>query len=325
MQRLKGQRFKRALAAGIKWFSHYRKQVDKINVFPVSDADTGKNMYAAFQAALKEVQTIHSNSAAEIAQAAARGALMGGRGCSGMILSGFFSGFAEAVGDQETLSAHDLARAFQIGSQRARERVEHPQEGTILSVGDQAALDATAEAQVSQGLFQVLESAWQGAAKALARTSQQLKVLDENQVVDAGGLGLVYFFEGLVRYSRRQSVALSAVGISSTTITEPTGPLSELPITPFKFCVEFVLTGEKAGAQSIRNALQPVGEHIMVASAAGSVFKVHVHARDPEAVFAKVSALGRITWKKVDDMEKQHQDSLGLKSSALKDGEFDPR
>jgi len=315
VQRLKGHRFRRALTAGIQWFSHFRKNVDNINVFPVPDGDTGKNMHHAFQAALKEIEAVRSNNASEVAWAAARGALMGGRGCSGMILSGFFSGFAEGVGDRHTLTAEDLARAFQIGTLRARERVEHPMEGTILTVGEAAARHAIEGAKETQSVFEVIQSAWQGAHNALGKTKRQLKVLGDNQVVDAGGLGLVYFFEGLVRYSQRQPItAAAAAGVASYEFSLSPRVLPEIPVSLFKFCTEFLLTGSGLSAARIRSIIQPLGEHCMVAPGPGGVFKVHIHTKNPDHVFDRASRIGAVTWRKVDDMEKQHQDAFGLEA-----------
>jgi uncharacterized protein len=311
VQHLKGHRFKRALAAGIQWFSHFRRQVDRINVFPVPDGDTGKNMHHAFQAALKEIQSVRANNASEVAWAAARGALLGGRGCSGMILSGFFSGFAEGVGDRQSLNATDLARAFQIGCLRARERVEHPKEGTILTVGEAAAREALAGAKQSQNVFEVIRAAWAGAQRALEKTRRQLKVLEEHHVVDAGGQGLVYFFEGLVRYSQRQSVAEAAAVVPGVSVA-PAAPRSLPRVSPFKFCTEFILTGVRRPAAQVRARLRPLGEHCMVAAGPDHTFKVHIHTKNPDTVFALAERLGTVTWRKVDDMEKQHQHAFGL-------------
>jgi uncharacterized protein len=316
VQRLKGYRFKRALAAGIHWFSHFRRHVDHINVFPVPDGDTGKNMHHAFQAALKEIQAVRANSASEVAWAAARGALLGGRGCSGMILSGFFSGFAEGVGDRDTLTAADLARAIQIGCLRARERVEHPQEGTILTVGEAAAREALVGAKRSQNIFEVIRAACRGAKDALAKTQRQMRVLEEHHVVDAGGQGLVYFFEGLVRYSQRQPVTEAAVaGNAALSLPAlPIAPSRVEPLSPFKFCTEFILSGAKLSAAQLRARLRTHGEHCMVAAGPDATLKVHIHVKDPDAVLARVERLGRITWRKVDDMEQQHRHTFGRQS-----------
>lgn len=312
MERLKGQRFKRALQAGIEWFSHFRKHVDKINVYPVPDGDTGKNMYHAFQAALKEIEAVRTNSASDVAWAAARGALMGGRGCSGIILSGFFAGFAEGVGDRHTLTAEDLARAFQIGTLRARERVEHPQEGTILSVGAEAARTAQEGARQGKNVFEVIHSAWEGAEAALVKTKRQLKVLGDHHVVDAGGQGLVYFFEGLVRYSLRQPVTADAAALGRVDAAAPAPAIRQAPVSEYKYCTEFMLANARVSAAELKTRLRPLGEHIMVAAAPDAVFKVHIHAKHPEPVFAVVESLGTVTWRKVDDMEQQHRSSFGL-------------
>ncbi len=307
MQRLKGHRFKRALAAGIQWFSQHRRNVDRINVFPVADGDTGKNMDHAFQAALKEVEAVKRNSASEVAWAAARGALMGSRGCSGMILSGFFAGFAEGVGDRHTLGPEDLATALQIGCLRARERIDHPVEGTILSVGEEAARHARREARKSQNVFAVIRSAWQGACRALAKTRQQLKVLQEHHVVDAGGQGLVYFLEGLVRYSQRLPlVAAPAAGVGSVSALAPA------PVPACRFCTELQLLAPGRQREEILKQFAEMGEHLMVAEAGAGHFKIHLHTRDAGKTLRLARKLGRVTWEKIDDMAQQHRDTFGL-------------
>jgi len=303
---LNGRRIKNALLAGISWFGHFRRNVDKLNVFPVPDGDTGKNMHHAFQAAQKEIDSVSGKSASEVAWAAARGALMGGRGCSGMILSGFFAGFAESVGDKKRLSAHDLASAFQVGCLRARERVDHPVEGTILSVGEAAARHAMAEAKKNRNLIDVIVSAWQGAKTALKNTPRQLKILKENHVVDAGGMGLVYFLEGMVRFNFRQSLSADAAVAMSP--TSPVNIASPAPrVSVFKFCTEFIIRGDGLKRCDLQERLRPLGEELMIASAENGIYKVHIHTKDPEAVFEQIASLGSITWQKVDDMEKQHQ------------------
>ncbi|MCK5243537.1 DAK2 domain-containing protein [bacterium] len=306
MKMLSGRRTKNALLAGISWFGHFRKHIDKINVFPVPDGDTGKNMYHAFQAAQKELEAVPGKTAAEVSWAAARGALMGGRGCSGMILSGFFSGFAEGVGDKKALSAHDLALAFQVGCLRARERIDHPVEGTILTVGEAAARHALDEADKSKNLIDVIVSAWKGAEAALRNTPEQLKILKENHVVDAGGMGLVYFLEGMVRFNFRQSLNSAAALALAPGRHAKIMSRSRQTIT-FKYCTEFIVRGEGLTRQALQEVLQPLGIELMIASAESGIYKVHVHTKKPEMVLKKAAQLGTISWQKVDDMEKQHQ------------------
>ncbi|MCD4814124.1 DAK2 domain-containing protein [bacterium] len=306
MKMLHGRRIKNALLAGIAWFGHFRQHLDKMNVFPVPDGDTGKNMHHALQAARKEIESVQGGSASEVAWAAARGTLMGGRGCSGMILSGFFAGFAEAVGDKKSLSARDLALAFQVGSTRARERIDNPVEGTILSVGEAAAKEAVEEARKSRNLIDVMVSAWRGAERALENTPKQLKVLKDNNVVDAGGMGLVYFLEGMVRFNFRQSLQAEAA-IHTPLMPAAARSARPVKISEYKYCAEFIIHGEKLTRSELTAVLQPMGEELMIASAERGLFKVHMHTKNAETIFKKISRLGHITWKKVDDMEAQHK------------------
>ena len=266
MKVLNGRRVKSALLAGIQWFGHFRRTVDRINVFPVPDGDTGKNMYHAFQAAQKEIEAVPGKSAAEVAWAAARGSLMGGRVCSGMILSGFFAGFAEAVGNRKNLSARDLALAFQVGSMRARERIDHPVEGTILTVGEAAAKDAVAKAKHTEQLMDVMIAAWRGAQVALRNTPRQLPVLREHQVVDAGGMGLVYFLEGMVRFNSRQPLDAESAVASDAVAPPRVRPMAQA-VPKHKFCTEFIVSGASLNQDMLRTILQPWGEDLMIAQA----------------------------------------------------------
>ncbi|MBN1594395.1 DAK2 domain-containing protein [candidate division FCPU426 bacterium] len=306
MKTLGGRRIKSALLAGISWFGHFRKSIDKLNVFPVPDGDTGKNMHHAFQAAQKEIESVPGNSASEVAWAAARGALMGGRGCSGMILSGFFAGFAEGVGDRKILSAHDLALAFQVGCLRARERIDHPVEGTILSVGEAAARSALVEAKKTRNLVDVVVSAWKAAEEALQNTPKQLRILKENRVVDAGGMGLVYFLEGMVRFNFRQPLTADAAQPLMPAVPAFVGAQPQVA-SLFTFCLEFIIHAEQTSRQELRDFLQPWGEEIMLAAAEHGFYKVHMHVKEPETVLKRLAALGSITWQKIDDMKKQHR------------------
>lgn len=302
-QHLAGRRVKKTLLAGITWFSHFKAKIDSMNVFPVPDGDTGKNMLHTLLAAAKEVKALNSNQAADIAWAAARGALMGGRGCSGMILSGFFRGFAEGVGDRASLTPSDLARAFQIGCLRARERVEDPQEGTILSVGEAAAAAALTAAPKG-GLNDVLQASWEGARQALNRTPDQMQLLKVHEVVDAGGMGLVVLLEGMVRFSRGQTVNKATEEMAAVKPSKK--PSRPFTITAFKYCVELILHAPDHDLSGIKAKLAPLGEELMVAQGEEGVFKIHIHAKEATLILRTAAQFGMITWKKVDDMEKQH-------------------
>lgn len=310
MQRIKGRRIKGAIIAGISWFKHFKKSVDNANVFPVPDGDTGKNMNFAFQAAMNEIEKVVGNNASDVAWAAARGTLMGGRGCSGMILSGFFSGFAEAVGDRSVLTGYDLARAFQVGCMRARERVETPVEGTILTVGEGAAKAALKEAQKTNQLNQIIISALKGAKAALERTPKQLSVLKEHAVVDAGGMGLVYFLEGMVRFINRQPVdALAALAIPQLEKASITG--ANVTLSEYKYCTEIRIRLIGHSQKQLHEFLKSQGEDLMIAQTEDGLCKIHVHLKDPGSILEIIKKYGELTWQKIDDMEKQHDHAFG--------------
>jgi dihydroxyacetone kinase-like predicted kinase len=189
--------------------------------------------------------------------------------------------------------------------------VEHPREGTILSVGEAAARQAAEGAKHDPDVFAVLHSAWKGAAQALGETSKQLAVLQKHQVVDAGGQGLVFFLEGLVRYSQRQPLDAGAARIGSVVLS-PAIKKAVPVTTPYKFCTEWLLAANPGTTvKGLRQALEPLGEHLMVAAAPEHVFKIHIHVQDAEHVSQRLAAWGNITWRKVDNMAEQHRHTFG--------------
>ncbi len=306
---LRGIRLKHTLAAGIRWFSNFRHDIDAINVFPVADGDTGKNMHQAFLAVLKEIQGIRHNSVAAVAEAAARGALLGGRGSSGMILSGFFSGFAEGVGGRDVLNAEVFARALHLGCLRARERIDRPREGTILSVGEAVALQALRESGATKDLHRIFVSALDAARQALADTPKQLQVLADHCVVDAGGLGLVCFLEGAVRYLNRAPLTHDAAAAPVYPARRPAA-LKPAEVYSDHYCVEFILEHCTLSQSGLLAHLKPLGREVMVAPASAQTYKIHIHAEDGERLLRRAGAWGRVAWRKIEDMRRQHQDAF---------------
>lgn len=306
---LRGVRLKHTLAAGIHWFSNFRQDIDAINVFPVADGDTGKNMHQAFMAVLKEIQGIRHNSVAAVAEAAARGALLGGRGSSGMILSGFFSGFAEGVGGRDVLTAEVFAQALHMGCLRARERIDRPREGTILSVGEAAALHALKESGATTDMHRIFVSALEAARRALAETPKHLQVLADNCVVDAGGLGLVCFLEGAVRYLNRAPLTHTAATARPRPLRRPLN-LKPAEVYAEHFCVEFILEHCPLSQHELSARLKPRGRELMIAQASDQTYKIHIHVEDGEAILRQAGEWGRVAWHKLEDMRQQHQDAF---------------
>lgn len=193
------KRLARALAASNSWLEGHKDIVNNLNVFPVPDGDTGLNMSLTLQAANEAIQSLESYNLAQVTSEIAQSTLMGARGCSGVILSQFFRGFAEGIGTSERVNALGLAQALRKGADAARTGVREPVEGTILTVMCQASETAVELAKTEDDLTMVLQEALKAARESLEQTPELLPVLKDAGVVDAGGQGFCYMLEGILR------------------------------------------------------------------------------------------------------------------------------
>jgi uncharacterized protein len=195
-----GQVLKLLTEAGLIWLRTNQQMVNALNVFPVPDGDTGTNMVLTMQAAYDEIANSAEHNLGKMAHAVAHGALMGARGNSGVILSQVWRGFARALDNQEILDGPSLARAFAQGRDTAYKGVVRPVEGTILTVIKDAATEAELTLHYTDDPYQILERILLAAEQSVLRTPDLLPVLREAGVVDAGGKGLFFILEGMLRY-----------------------------------------------------------------------------------------------------------------------------
>ncbi len=201
-----GQDFREMFDCATTWLEKSASDIDALNVFPVPDGDTGTNMLLTMRSCLEEAFRAPDRSASAMAQAMAKGALMGARGNSGVILSQILRGLAQDLADKETLSGTDLASALQQASTMAYKGLSNPVEGTILTVIREAAAAAQEQAAEQENdLISVLEATVNAANESVANTPTLLPVLKECGVVDAGGQGLYTILEGALQYLRGQA------------------------------------------------------------------------------------------------------------------------
>ena len=200
------------LEAGTDWLEHYASNIDSLNVFPIPDGDTGNNMLCSMRAALEEARRAPEKSVSEVAEAFARGALVGARGNSGIILSQFWQGLARAANGKTSLTAADLAASMQEASVLAVRALSRPVEGTILTVIKDIAAATHYESIDREDLVSFLERVVDTARDSVARTPQQLPVLLEAGVVDAGAWGLQIILEGALDYLRDDRGDFEQVG-----------------------------------------------------------------------------------------------------------------
>lgn len=298
-----GKRFKQIITAGADRVIKNRDYLNKINVFPVPDGDTGSNMSATFIATVREMEALKDFSLETVAKAAAWGALMGARGNSGIIMAQVLSGLAEGVRGRERLFAEDLAVAFTWASEKAERAILRPTDGTILTVINDAAETARKVARTKKDLAIFLDEMTASAKSSVERTPLLLPKLKEAGVVDAGGLGFLYFLEGILQLVQGVNVADVITGdkdMSSGTFVE-----AGEHHWNFRYCTEFILKGSQISEDAIKNALDSMGDSLVVVGDT-RLARVHIHTGQPEDVLRYASSLGQVSSIKVDDMLVQH-------------------
>jgi hypothetical protein len=340
-----------ALLAGLRssltWLQANQEQVNELNVFPVPDGDTGSNMYLTLRSAVEDAQAAPvPSSAGSVMRAAAHGSLMGARGNSGVILSQIFRGFAQGVADRDRLDAAGVAACLSEGARVAYKAVMKPTEGTILTVVREAAEAAQRAAATNFDIRAVLDETVREAHSAVERTIDQLAVLREAGVVDAGGFGLAVIFEGLTRavgesdeaarrprvvrerrsgeprvrrpddpaVTPREDVAVPATTASPAAAHPGAGRRRGAAAVARReqgwgYCTEFMISGPGLDVEALREELGGLGESSLVVGDADLV-RVHIHTADPAALIGVAAQRGGLSNLKVEDMTAQHHEIL---------------
>jgi DAK2 domain fusion protein YloV len=279
-----GHLFKWLIAAGHAWLEHNMDRVNQLNVFPVPDGDTGTNMHLTMRKAYDEVSRLeHDAEVGEVAAAVARGALMGARGNSGVILSQILAGFAEGVKGLETFNAQQMAHACKIATEYAYKAVVDPVEGTILTVCRESmdALVQRVERDDHPSLRELLETLVAESKLSLERTPTLLPVLKEAGVVDSGGTGFVCIAEGMLRFLEGKPVKVmdDSPGASGAA-TDWQDALTPEDEEGYGYDVQFLIHGNDLDVPAIRADIDAMGWSTLVVGDPKLV-KVHVHVHNP--------------------------------------------
>ena len=304
-----GPRLARSLFAAADWVAAGRDEINRINVFPVPDGDTGTNFSLTLRAVADALRALGDAPLPATARTMARGAVLGARGNSGMMLAHFLLGFAESLGDRPTAGTRDVAAALRTGADRLYESLDDPREGTILTVAREAAGAAERAAAETDDIGEFMRRLLAEGEAALARTPELLAVLKEAGVVDAGGKGFVRMLEGVVRYIEGDPIlALSEADRSGApAFIMPAAQIEVAAERDFQFCTELLVRGEHLPASNeVRAAMHAFGGSVVVA-VMSDILKIHVHTDTPEAVFSYATRWGRVETTKADDMRAQHR------------------
>jgi fatty acid kinase len=292
-------------------------EVDDLNVFPVPDGDTGANMVATVRAALSETSQLdpEERSVGRVLAALNRGALVGARGNSGVILSQLMRGMTLVIGERRRINALDLAAAFERAATTASGVVAKPVEGTILTVAREAASAAVEAAERRADLEAVLAATVMAARIAVQRTPDQLPILREAGVVDAGGMGLLRLLEGALAFVRAVDPG-PAVGSQDGRAAGRTTLVAGTDLDvgfgyETMFLVQARGTDESLDLDAVRQHLQSLGDSVLVAGDAHAL-KVHVHGEDPERVLTYGRSLGAISRVSVESLDHQVRERSGF-------------
>lgn len=310
---INGSMLKQLLASGTACLNAHKAEVDTLNVFPVPDGDTGTNMYLTFQSALREVMQNPSENVKDILESAAYGALMGARGNSGVIVSQFFRGFTKAIPKGvKHISKLEVEKGLNGSSTLCFQAVRQPVEGTVLTVIKGIAKYATENLTKKSSLDVYLENIYQHACQVLAQTPEMLPVLKKAGVVDAGAQGLVYFFEGMIKYLHGEEVPTESVTpakiVSIAPYTDNDGEILGETIN-FQYCTEFILKGKQLDLEYIKNSLSPHGDCMLVVGDENNV-KIHLHTNNPGIILDFAVRLGDLSEIQIHNMVEQSQQRL---------------
>lgn len=302
---LDGPRLRRSLLAACEYAQLQRSELNRINVFPVPDGDTGTNLALTVQTMADHLQKSTAREFDVVAHEAAQAAVLGARGNAGMMLSHFLLGFSEWARGMARVTAVEFSQALRAGAERLQEALERPVEGTILTVIRDTAV-AALDAKVND--FQhLMELLVERANHSLERTPDLLPALKKAGVVDAGAKGFVHLLEGVVAYINGDPL-VALEGRPPYVDSAPAVSTVEYPEESecYRFCTEALVRGDALPEQEVvKNHLREEGDSLIVIRSNG-ILKVHIHTDEPHRVFAYLKTVGELVTHKAEDMQAQH-------------------
>lgn len=293
-----GHTLKKALKSAERILERQIDEINALNVFPVPDGDTGINMFLTMQAATAAIENVFTDSAAEISAKAARGALIGARGNSGVILSQILRGIAKGMEMKERFTSFDFAQALRCASDTAYKAIAQPVEGTILTVIREASEAAMKQVERGANLKQTMSAITTQARRTVKKTPELLPQLQEAGVVDAGGKGLLYVFQGMKNATAKE-------GAETKTVKHHTGKARVSRSTgKYGFDLQFLIEGSDLPLEEMREHINGMGEAVLVVGDENMV-RVHIHTHKTQAVIDYCSTRGTLKDITVEDLDEQ--------------------
>ncbi len=303
IKELDGKQLYYSFLAGAQRIFEHQQLLNKINVFPVADADTGTNLASTMRSIMDAI--IPTENLKQTAVALADAALIGARGNSGIIFAQFLYGFSNEINPNEALTVQSFAESVKKAVAYAYDAIANPVEGTILTVIKDWAEYIYLLKDTFDDFTRLLVEGYRKALESLAATTGKLEVLSRAHVVDAGAKGFVYWLEGFMDFFTMGAEKAMRRNIEVETVSDE---IVEMPhdVINFRFCTEALISGNFLDKHKIRNFIQHCGDSLVVAGSQNKV-RVHIHTDYPAEVFSQLQQFGSITYQKVDDMVMQNE------------------
>ncbi len=301
---LDGRRLARAVIAGAHFVAERAEALNKINVFPVPDGDTGTNVASTLQKVAAGISRLRQRHVREMSRALADQAVGGARGNSGAILAQFFCGFSEGLPDAPRVSTGGFGAAVVKAAESAYAAIARPVEGTILTVIRDWARHVADRAGEVRDFGVLLPESLKAARASLENTPKQMKLLQKAGVVDAGAQGFVYLLEGIVQYFR-ESARSAPLATAPEDIRAAIFDRTPEAIL-FRFCTEALLEGDGIDREALRREVALLGDSIVIAGGMARL-RLHIHTNEPERVFETAARFAEVAQTKVEDMRAQHE------------------
>ncbi len=310
IKELDGKQLYYSFLAGAQRIFEQQKLLNKINVFPVADADTGTNLASTMRSIMDAI--IPTDNLKQTAVALADAALIGARGNSGIIFAQFLYGFSNEIKSNETIDIESFATSMKNAVAYAYDAIANPVEGTILTVIKDWADYVYLLKDRFDDFIKLLVEAYNRALESLAATTRKLEVLARSHVVDAGAKGFVFWLEGIKDFFTLGADRAVRPIDESLAAAEDMVEMPHDEIT-FRFCTEALIGGKQLDKHKIRNYIQHCGDSLVVAGSPQKI-RVHIHTDFPAEVFSQLQQFGNITYQKVDDMVMQNEIQHNRKS-----------
>lgn len=302
---LNGDALRAALEAAATWLELQAASINALNVYPVPDGDTGTNMSMTMRAAAEAAAVEPSEAAHAVARAAARGALMGARGNSGVILSQLVRGFAEAIDGRATLDVRSIAEGLEAAARAGYRAVGTPVEGTILTVARRAGEEARAAADDGVDMLQFWGRVMQVTERAVVETTDQLETLRLAGVVDAGAQGFRIVLDAFCRTARGESIEGAEMSAAAPVASQALVAAQHIGEGGLGFCTEFLVQRAADDEATIRSFMESIGDSVIVVGD-DDVVRVHVHTLRPGQALDWAVERGTVSGIKIENMQLQH-------------------